>query len=333
LATAAAFAHASISEITTNFQTTATSVNDGYVTNYVTDHKYIAIFIPSRALPHIFASWWAVHSMAIQMFFTPGSAFRYIPNSVMEFRFINPTETAAINPILPFSQVKADFDMKYFNSFDAFFPPVEGVPDGLINVEVINIKGVNDEDHPKYFAFLEQAWHNLPSNPLAQYGNNTDPAYGPIVPQCDTSKNIVLCASVNQNNFPPFANPINSMLPCCIPPVPVNVHIAKEYGFGVDPETTPTTGQPVPFHNEDILNAVFSSPQKAASINEFNAMVEQYDADVFKGGALLRWLSPKDSNGFEPRSLAGQKCGSDPTYKNNPSAKCISNQCVNNVCM
>lgn len=154
------------------------------------------------------------------------------------------------------------------------------------------------------------------------------------MPQCDAANNIVLCSSVNQNNSPPFANPINGMLPCCVPPVPVNVHIAKEYGFGVDPETTPTTGQPVPFHNEAIVSKIFDSPIKAASIVEFDAKMKEYEADVFKGGSLLRWLSPENSKDFEPRSMTGQNCGSEQ-YKSNPSVECISNQCsiAQKVCL
>jgi hypothetical protein len=115
------------------------SVNDGYFGHYVTDHKYLAIIIPSRAFSTVFATWWAIHSKAIQLYYTPGSAFQYIPNNVLEFRFISPTETAALNPIQPFSEVKADFDKKNLNSFDSFFPPIQGIPDGLISMEVINI--------------------------------------------------------------------------------------------------------------------------------------------------------------------------------------------------
>eukprot|EP00804_Cyclotella_cryptica_P022887 CCRYP_005084-RA/>CCRYP_005084-RA protein AED:0.19 eAED:0.19 QI:0/0/0/1/1/1/5/0/583 len=163
----------------------------------------------------------------------------------------------------------------------------DGVPAGLISIEVINIKGVNDEDHPKYFYFLENVLHNLPLNPLAQYGPNPYTAYGPIAQDCDAQNCIILWVAVNGDNNPRFANPINSMLPCCIPPVPVNVHIAKEDGFGIDPETTPTTGQPVPFKNRAIADAVFSSPEKTRSIDQFNAKVAQYDAEVFAGGGLL----------------------------------------------
>jgi 3-deoxy-D-arabino-heptulosonate 7-phosphate (DAHP) synthase len=99
--------------------------------------------------------------------------------------------------------------------------------------------------------------------------------------------------------------------------VPVNVHIAKEYAFDVDVETTPTTGQPVPFHDDSIINKLFASAEKSASIIEFNTMVKKYDAEVFKGGSLIRRLSPSDFHGFELRSLTGQTCGSEE-YVNNP---------------
>lgn len=48
-------------------------------------------------------------------------------------------------------------------------------------------------------------------------------------------------------NFPAFASPINgvpTVPPCCNAPIPVNLQIAKEYGFGVDTGTYPTLDQP-----------------------------------------------------------------------------------------
>ena len=134
-----------------------------------------------------------------------------------------------------------------------------------------------------------------------------------------------MCASLQGNNTPPFGNPINETLPCCNPRVPVNVHLAKGWGYGNDPDTTPTTGKLVAFQNKAASDAVFAG--KAEDINDFNAKVEEYDAEVFSGGALLRWLRPGNGE-FEPRMLVGQMCGS-PEYERDPNAECILGNCNN----
>lgn len=108
--------------------------------------------------------------------------------------------------------------------------------------------------------------------------------------------------------------------------MPVNFHIAKGWGHGIDPETTPTTGEPVIYHDQTAIDAVFASPGKAGSINEFNAKIAEYDAEVFVGGALLRWLRPDEAQCFEPRKLAGQECGS-AKYASDPGVECLSGHC------
>ena len=131
---------------------------------------------------------------------------------------------------------------------------------------------------------------NTPSNPLAPYGEN-------VVPDCDLPNGIIPCVSLNNNNLPPFGNVDNPSKPCCNPRVPVNVHIAKGWGYDVDQETTPTTGKLVVFQNTKMADAVFAG--RDADIASFNAKIAEYDADVFSGGALLRWLRPEDGNGGE----------------------------------
>ena len=135
----------------------------------------------------------------------------------------------------------------------------------------------------------------------------------------------MLCASRDGDDNPPFINPTNGTLPCCNPPVPVNVHLAKGWGYGSDLETTPTTGKLVPFQNKAASDAVFAGRSK--DINDFIAKVKEYNAEVFSGGALLRWLRP-GSGEFEPRMLVGQMCGS-PEYKLDPNAECILGNCNN----
>lgn len=155
-ATAAAFVQYSISSLKQEFETTASTVNDGYFnTHQVTDHSVVAISFPSRAFSQIFATWWGVHARALQFYSTPNSPFQYIPNNVLEFRFINPMETAMMNPTIPFAQIKANFDNEYFNSFDSFFPPVQGVPDGLIIMETLNIKVCLVSMHLPSICFLD----------------------------------------------------------------------------------------------------------------------------------------------------------------------------------
>jgi hypothetical protein len=111
--------------------------------------------------------------------------------------------------------------------------------------------------------------------------------------------------------------------------VPVNVHIAKGWGYAVDPETTPTTGELVVFQNKGMADAVFAG--RNADIASFNAKIAEYDAEVFSGGALLRWLRPDGNGGdYEPRKLVGQSCGS-PEYGTNPGAECILGNCNTNL--
>jgi hypothetical protein len=100
LGTAAAFAQTSIANIKESFlfywciKTTACLTQpvllfikyDGYFGHYVTDHKYLSIVIPSRVFSIIFATWRAMHSRAIQLYYIPVSAFQYIPNNALEFR-------------------------------------------------------------------------------------------------------------------------------------------------------------------------------------------------------------------------------------------------------
>ena len=135
----------------------------------------------------------------------------------------------------------------------------------------------------------------------------------------------MLCASRDSNNTLPFINPLNKTLPCCNPCVPVNIHLAKGWGYGFDPETTPTMGKLVVFQNKAVSDSIFAG--KTKDINDFNAKVKEYDAEVFSGGALLHWLCPGNGEN-EPRMLMGQMCGS-PEYELNPNAECILGYCKN----
>jgi hypothetical protein len=56
------------------------------------------------------------------------------------------------------------------------------------------------------------------------------------------------------------------------------------------------------------------------------------NADVFSGGALMRWLDPSEPNSdLEVRKLDGQMCDS-PIFKADPDVECISDSCVDSIC-
>lgn len=174
---------------------------------------------------------------------------------------------------------------------------------------------------------------SVPTNPLAPYGPNPVDESTNIVQECDVTSNVIPCAPVPGpggffEGFPGFD--------CCNPPIPVrNVHLGKGWGYGVDPGTTPVTSDPVPFQDQATISSIFSSGSKASSVADFNDKVDELDADVFGGGALLRWLRPDSGKGgFEPRKLVGQECGST-SYATDPNAECISGDCDedNSICV
>ena len=48
---------------------------------------------------------------------------------------------------------------------------------------------------------------------------------------------------------------------------------------------------------------------------------------------MLRWLDPSTPNtDYEVRKLEGQMCGSSK-FKLDPDKECISNTCINSICM
>ena len=337
----AAFCATTIASLNYEFDQRKSTVNDGYVLDTTTNFYSTIVFVPSRALPQLFGTWWGAAGQAIAWMLDPDPEvpFRYAPNNVFEFRFINPLETAVMNPIPTFAEWKEEFDSKYAahapgeSAFDLIFPEMLGIPDGLFACEIISVKGVNDQDVDKFFAFVEDLSRNMPSNPRAPYGPNSGSTLGAIVPECDMEATppITFCAPQSDGNF---ASPLDPTSPCCNPRVPVKtVHLGKGWGYGTDHETTPITNKLVPFTDEGAINDLFSSGIKASSIDDFNAKVEELDADVFAGGALLRWLRPKEAKSFETRKLVGQECLSE-LYAGDPDAECISGNCdkENAVC-
>jgi len=332
----AVFSQFSVESLNAQFDGRKSTVNDGFVVDSSLVVKTAIVFFPSRALPQVFGAWWAANAQVVgwasgQL---PNPPFQFAPTGPLEMRFINPAETAVMNPIPTFEEWKEEFDSDVGvpGAFDLFFPPSPGIPDGLFAYEVVVLDGINDGDANKYLAFMEGVFKNVPTNPQAPYGPTVDPSTN-IVKECDVSSNAIPCAPIpgvpgGFAGVPGFD--------CCNPPIPVrNVHLGKGWGYGVDPETTPITFDPVPFQDQDTISSLFSSGSKASSVDDFNDKVDELDADVFAGGALLRWLRPDSGKGgFEPRKLVGQECGST-SYATDPDAECISGDCDedNSICV
>ena len=325
----AAFSQSTVETLNAQFDQRKISVNDGFVVDSVLVVKTAIVFFPSRALSQLFGAWWAANAQVISGQL-PGPPFDFVPTAPLEMRFINPAETAVMNPIPTFEEWKEEFDSDVGIPFDSFFPPSPGIPDGLIAFEVVILDGINDDDGNKYLAFMEGLLKSVPINPLAPYGPNPVDGSTNIVKECDVSSGVIPCAPVSGGfgGIPGFD--------CCNPPIPVrNVHLGKGWGYGLDPETTPVTSDPVPFQDQDTISSIFSSGSKASSVADFNDKVDELDADVFGGGALLRWLRPDSGKGgFEPRKLVGQECGST-SYATDPNAECISGDCDedNSICV
>ncbi len=294
--------------------------NDGYfIMDLVTSFDSMIAFVPARSLANAFGTWYEVCSQALTGTL---SGIDYVPNSSLEFRFIDPKETAVLNPIPPMSEVKAAFNDEneaYFGpeAFDTLFPPLpEGLPDGWIAIELINLKYINDNDFEKFAVAMQQAWSMMGSNPFLPYGDG-------VVDTCDASNNIFPCQGAPAEGTQ-----------CCNPSIPVYmVHLGKGWGYGLNPSTTPTTGKMTPFTDPvAIANMYNTVPSKQSSILSFNAKRAELDADVFSGGAMMRWLDPSVPNtDYEVRKLTNQQCDS-PDFMLDPNKECINDSCVDSVC-
>jgi hypothetical protein len=156
----------------------------------------------------------------------------------------------------------------------------------------------------------------MPTNPFVPYGDN-------VVKECNAVLEIFPCGD-------------SSPLPgttCCNPPIPAyGIHLGKGWGYDFDAETTPVTEDFVPFQDSEIVNSIYTTGSKKDSVAKFNEKVQELKADVFSGGATLRWLQPSaPDSGFEPRKLNGQICGA-LKFQNDPDAECINNNCLDDIC-
>ena len=108
---AAAISNFIIESIKEQYQANSVSLNDGYLVDSATKYGLVSVFFPSRALPQIFGTWLQVSLSSLAAYLgqpVPGIdiEFNYVPNSPLEFRFINPQEESALmNPIKPFVSI------------------------------------------------------------------------------------------------------------------------------------------------------------------------------------------------------------------------------------
>jgi len=309
-------------QLDAGWDATKATTNDGYFLapgGSATFDSLIA-FMPARVFPRGFSTWYQITGQQV----STGTG-GFFPNGNLEFRFVNPTQTAVLNPIPPIDELKADFNLKYNavyglveseSDFDLLFPPPPpGVPDGYVAIELVNIRGLYDDNASKYFFALKKAWSAMPSNPLLPY------IEGAIIPECDLLNGIVPCQGIPQPGE----------MKCCNPVVPTKlVHFGKGWGWDIDPDTTPTTGQFVPYHDPVEIGNMFTLGTKKNSIAQFQSkMTELQSEQLFGGGSMQRFLEVNNDDPtteFEVRKLDGQLCGS-PQFKLDPNKECITQHC------
>lgn len=119
LEVAAAISTFTIGSIQAQYQANSVSLNDGYLVESATKYGLVSVFFPSRALPQIFGTWLQVNLISLAAYLgqpVPGIEFKYVPNSPLEFRFINPQEESALmNPIKPFVSINLICSMTVFS--------------------------------------------------------------------------------------------------------------------------------------------------------------------------------------------------------------------------
>jgi len=299
----------------------ALAYNDGFfiVLGRIPTYDVMITFLPARALASGIGTWIDITTKAVTGML-PG--IDYFPNSSLEFRFVNPIETAVLNPIPTIEETKSAFNEKNAqfygdNAFDVLMPPLPpGISDGYVAIEFVHIRNVYDQDASKFIVVLQEALRSMPTNPLLPYSEF-------IVKDCDAMSGIFPCQGFPQGEAK-----------CCNPPIPsYNTHLGKGWGFGFDPSTTPITGKFPPFKDPIAIENMFATGSKRNSISNFNTKRKELKADLFSGGAMLRWLEPSFPNSdFEVRKLDKQVCGS-PDFMLDPNKECINNSCVGSICV
>jgi len=304
LETAIAISVYTLDEYDTAWDHAASTCNDGYADFLPIPYSTLNIIFPARAFAAAFATWYQVFTQLFPL---------HNPNSNLVFRFINPLESAVMNPIPTSNEIKNTFDEKHSflpNAYDTLIPPLpNNLPDGLVVFDIENLQNIYDDTIDQYLFALQEALRMIPSNPLFPYSDN-------VLPECDISNSIFLCNG-------------NSDQKCCNPPIPaIFGHLGKSWAYQNDPTTTPTTGKYVQFKD----NLMFSNTYRTKSISDFNHKRDELSSDLYAGGALMRWLNPAYPNSeFEIRKLTGQSCSSE-TFSLDPDKECISDNCVDTIC-
>ena len=139
----------------------AAAANDGFfvINSYAADT--VVAFVPARTLASAFGTWYDVVTRVITGKL-PDTDF--YPNGNLKFRFLNPVETGALNPILTIDETKSAFNEKHAqlygdNAFDLLMPPLSvGVSDGYVAIELPNVRHVYDQDVSKFMFAMQEAW-------------------------------------------------------------------------------------------------------------------------------------------------------------------------------
>eukprot|EP00588_Corethron_pennatum_P016216 CAMPEP_0194305364 /NCGR_PEP_ID=MMETSP0171-20130528/2816_1 /TAXON_ID=218684 /ORGANISM="Corethron pennatum, Strain L29A3" /LENGTH=829 /DNA_ID=CAMNT_0039056875 /DNA_START=176 /DNA_END=2665 /DNA_ORIENTATION=+ len=302
------------------FDLASSTSNDGFFVTSSTIFDLALIIIPARALASALGTWYGVVSNALT---SSLPNINYFPNSNLEFRFINPKETAVLNPIPVIEETKAIFNEKYAGlygpeAFDLLMPPLpEGIPDGYVMMESPTIRHIFDKDVNNFFFAMQEAWGSMPTNPNFPYGDL-------VVKDCDAQNSILPCTEMS----------IVEKTKCCNPVIPTyQTHLGKAWGYGVDYTTTPTTGKMQPFKDESTIVNMFETGSKKNTVGNFNKKRNELNAGVFAGGAMMQWLDPTAPNtDYEVKMLDGQQCGSYG-FQSDPDKECISDRCFDSKCV
>ena len=142
----------------------------------------------------------------------------YTPSNFLEWRFLNPTQTAVLNPLPAYPAFEADYLKKTginVTMAAAQLWPNSLAPKGYVGVEYIGTENVFSTQASTFLTALQNAWSTIPINPYLPYNNITNP-YLPVKFQ----------------------------------------HMGKEWGFDSNPKTTPYDGKLQPFTNPAIIASV-----------------------------------------------------------------------------
>jgi hypothetical protein len=301
--------------------------NDGFFLTMSTKFDSLILVLPAGFFPNAFGTWLGT-ALEFMGPFSP-----HIPSGDLEWRFINPTDTAYMNPNLNYDDRSEIFLNETGVNFEAFMAP--GSPTSLLAIELTSIYNVHDDGLSYWFGAVQHLWRNMPTNPecdptLAnmKYTDITN-----VVGECDLATGIVPC---NYSPASPTSAGVCSSVTqnpsCCNPRIPAEViHLGKGWGYGHDQETTYNNGKLQPFTDPEMIASAFGNSKKAQDLHTFNIYRKDIDpSGLFEGGAVMRWLDPNfgDSD-FEPRGLNTQVC---PQRLSSPWTSEMNFACISGCC-